>query len=276
MQQVSGLSDGVKYCPWSCLVDLIAIGQIDAKQVLSNWLLAKSRFRNFNDALEESLHLLAHTLIMTFALASASVTLLPNKALALYPFLSSPTLFPLLANTRPSRKDINIKKDTKNIRNFPKRTMTNPAVPPELASILATLAQFAPQQQPEQQSPQPPTITAPTTADPRLLRRQQAQSSHPPFPQTSSNQSNPYTPQAANFNPVQSQQRSTPQPTEQTIIDPATITEWSAGLRCVTKIAAQNPLFGDKIRGVSFRSSCTEALGLIRETMIVDQRSEKE
>ncbi|THW80436.1 hypothetical protein D6D19_00463 [Aureobasidium pullulans] len=140
--------------------------------------------------------------------------------------------------------------------------MADPTVPPDLASILATLAQFAPQQQEQQQAP-PPAATTPTITDPRLQRRQQqnAQSSFQPsyekHPKPVDHSSSSYNPQAAVFQPVKPQGRSTPQPPktftpqqeQQTIIDPATITEWSAGLRCVTKIAAQNPMFADKIRG---------------------------
>lgn len=149
--------------------------------------------------------------------------------------------------------------------------MADPTVPPDLASILATLAQFAPQQQPEQQqTPAPPsTATTPTITDPRLQRRlqnQNSQSTSQPYnqipqllQQNTSKSSTAYNPQAAVFQPVIPQQRAIPQPSrtstpqqqEQTIIDPATITEWTAGLRCVTKIAAQNPLFAEKIRGVS-------------------------
>ncbi|KAI5210957.1 hypothetical protein AUEXF2481DRAFT_39059 [Aureobasidium subglaciale EXF-2481] len=146
--------------------------------------------------------------------------------------------------------------------------MTDPTVPPDLASILATLAQFAPQQQDQQQPPQS-TATPPAITDPRLQRRQQnqiIQSSNQTFHSQTSSQlqhndhqsSNSYNPQAAIFQPVKPQGRSapppprtsTPQQQEQTIIDPATITEWSAGLRCVTKIAAQNPGFAEKIRGL--------------------------
>ncbi|TIA13846.1 hypothetical protein D6C80_06062 [Aureobasidium pullulans] len=140
--------------------------------------------------------------------------------------------------------------------------MADPTVPPDLASILATLARFAPQQQEQQQAP-PPAATTPTITDPRLQRRQQqnAQSSFQPsyekHPKPVDHSSSSYNPQAAVFQPVKPQGRSTPQPPktsttqqeQQTIIDPATITEWSAGLRCVTKIAAQNPMFADKIRG---------------------------
>jgi hypothetical protein len=149
---------------------------------------------------------------------------------------------------------------------YKKRTtiMADPKVPPDLASILATLAQFAPQQQQDQQPP-PPTSTTPTITDPRLQRRQQNQPSPQPYnqipqhlQQNTPQSSTPYNPQATVFQPIVPQQRpipqpsrtSTPQQQEHTIIDPATITEWSAGLRCVTKIAAQNPLFAEKIRGV--------------------------
>ncbi|KAI5205700.1 hypothetical protein E4T39_02800 [Aureobasidium subglaciale] len=146
--------------------------------------------------------------------------------------------------------------------------MTDPTATPDLASILATLAQFAPQQQEQQQPPQP-SATPPAITDPRLQRRQQHQniqsSSQPPYnqipPQAQQHDNRPpnsYNPQAAIFQPVKPQGRSAPQPPrtstpqqqEQTIIDPATITEWSAGLRCVTKIAAQNPGFAEKIRGL--------------------------
>lgn len=148
--------------------------------------------------------------------------------------------------------------------------MADPTVPPDLASILATLAQFAPQQQQDQQQTPPPTTTTPTVTDPRLQRRQQHQnnqSTTQPFNQipqsliqNNAQSSTAYNPQAAVFQPVIPQQRaisqpartSTPQQQEQTIIDPATITEWIAGLRCVTKIAAQTPLFAEKIRGVRF------------------------
>lgn len=147
--------------------------------------------------------------------------------------------------------------------------MTDPTVPPDLASILATLAQFAPQQPQDQQQTPPPSATTPTITDPRLQRRQQSQNplstaqSWSQLPnqlqQNDSQSSSSYNPQAAVFQPVDSQGRApsvsskTPAPhqQEQTIIDPATITEWSAGLRCVTKIAAQNPMFAEKIRGVS-------------------------
>ena len=41
------------------------------------------------------------------------------------------------------------------------------------------------------------------------------------------------------------------------VIDPATITEWTAGLRCVNKIAVQNRDFAAAIKRVSFQLSVT-------------------
>lgn len=159
--------------------------------------------------------------------------------------------------------------------------MADPTVPPDLASILATLAQFAPQQPQDQQQTPPPSATTSTITDPRLQRRQQSQ--NPPstaqpwsqipnqLQQNDSQSSSSYNPQAAVFQPVNPQGRaisqqsrtSATQQQEQTIIDPATITEWSAGLRCVTKIAGQNPMFAEKIRGVSYvddRFLCTRLI----------------
>jgi len=40
-----------------------------------------------------------------------------------------------------------------------------------------------------------------------------------------------------------------------TVVDPASITEWPAGLRCINKIASQNPQFQSAMREVSIISS---------------------
>jgi hypothetical protein len=115
----------------------------------------------------------------------------------------------------------------------------------DLANILATLASLqqsgGPAIQDQQQSydpshiyggyqdiaqAYPPQQTLPyhQPADPRLLNRQASQSFSPaPRPQD---------------------RVSTP------LIDPATITEWKQGLRCVSKIASQNPDFAASIRKV--------------------------
>jgi hypothetical protein len=132
---------------------------------------------------------------------------------------------------------------------------------PDLQAILATLAQYT-QQSTSSATPTPapqptatlssfPTIpateenvqatshnasieTAP--ADPRLRGRPQSQSTTP-F-------------QAQNGQPQHVQ------PQTSSAIDPATITVWQDGLRCVTKIASHNKMFEASIRKVSrFRCS---------------------
>lgn len=118
----------------------------------------------------------------------------------------------------------------------------------DLAKILATLASLqqpggAPAQDQQQSYHQsqayqgyqeeiqsyPPQQSLPyhQSADPRLAKRSVSQysSTPPPKPQDKS---------------------TTP------LIDPATITEWKQGLRCVSKIAQQNPEFAATIRKVLF------------------------
>lgn len=126
------------------------------------------------------------------------------------------------------------------------------AQPPDLQAILATLAQYS-QQSTANQAPQPapyqhvdlkhatPAVSDDTNpsafaqnaivdaapADPRLRGRPQSRSTTPAQP----------------LNRLETQTPS--------IIDPATITVWQDGLRCVTKIAAQNKMFETTIRRVS-------------------------
>lgn len=128
----------------------------------------------------------------------------------------------------------------------------NPVVPPELASILATLAQFAPPPvappNTQEYSQEPYRSTTP----PGIPENHAAQAYQQPYASYSTTApSDPRvrpTPQGRST-PIP-QGRSTPT-TEKLIIDPATITDWSAGLRCVSKVAAQNRLFGETIRRVS-------------------------
>jgi hypothetical protein len=127
----------------------------------------------------------------------------------------------------------------------------------DLASILATLASL---QQPEgaavqdqqqaydpnqayqgyqdesQSYPSQQDIPYHQPADPRLIRRAAShQSSSAPKPQD---------------------RVSTP------LIDPATITEWKQGLRCVSKIAQQNPEFAASVRKVVIARTCWSSLEL--------------
>lgn len=196
---------------------------------------------------------------------------------------------------------------------------------PDLSSILATLAQFAPQATTPQPQVQPQESTTPPgqplqdanqylqsflqqpathpipqpqtlqpqfqSQDPRLRNRSRTHTPDvntlPPHPQPSSlpglGQHHAYlaTPQPSQsqFDPSQQglqrqqsydprpspqpQQRSaSAQPPPQTglVIDPAAITEWTAGLRCVNKIAAQNRDFAGAIKRVSPLSSLVLAL----------------
>lgn len=101
---------------------------------------------------------------------------------------------------------------------------------PDLQSILSTLASFAPPA--AQQTPSPSVFAnhdAPSIGP-----------SQPPQPR----QSKPEDPR------LRPQGRSTPSNPPKSAIDPATITTWPDGLRCVTKIAAQNAQFAASIRKV--------------------------
>lgn len=133
---------------------------------------------------------------------------------------------------------------------------------PDLQAILATLAQYSQPAAANQPLPQPQTApyqpaesdyTTPAipandnsaafvqnakielaSADPRLRGRPQSRSITPAQAQA----------------PKQDQVQVLPS----SVIDPATITVWQDGLRCVTKIAAQNKMFEATIRRVSFFS----------------------
>jgi hypothetical protein len=116
----------------------------------------------------------------------------------------------------------------------------------DLAKILATLASL--QQQPEGTAVQ----SQQQTYDPNQIH-QGYQEDYQAYP---SQQPIPYQ-QSADprlINRAASQHlSSTPRPQEKIstpLIDPATITEWKQGLRCVSKIAQQNPEFVASVRKV--------------------------
>jgi hypothetical protein len=112
----------------------------------------------------------------------------------------------------------------------------------DLAAILATLANL------QQQA----NISAPQTQEQQYGQNYDSQS----YPQHAIGQ--PYQPQAPAdprlLNRSTSQQASAlPKPQDRSstpLVDPATITEWKKGLRCVSKIATQNPDFAASIRKV--------------------------
>ncbi|TAQ90584.1 hypothetical protein B7494_g1111 [Chlorociboria aeruginascens] len=97
---------------------------------------------------------------------------------------------------------------------------TNDLQTPDLASILRILAASTPQnsQQQTQLHPQPPQIT-PEAAQIDQHHQQNQLQQQPWYPQT-------YTGQASTPNSVPAQK----------LIDPASITEWSSGLRCMIKV----------------------------------------
>jgi hypothetical protein len=116
----------------------------------------------------------------------------------------------------------------------------------DLAKILATLASL--QQQPEGAAAQ----NQQQTYDPNQIH----QGYHEDFQSYPSQQPIPYQ-QSADpqlINRAASQHlSSTPRPQEKVstpLIDPATITEWKQGLRCVSKIAQHNPEFAASVRKV--------------------------
>jgi len=94
----------------------------------------------------------------------------------------------------------------------------NSTVPPDLASILATLSQFAPPVQANDNHR-------------NVIHANDVSNLAPPS------------------DPKTAIQKKSPQP-QQPVIDTALITDWSTGLRCVTKIAAQNSHFPEIINRV--------------------------
>lgn len=153
--------------------------------------------------------------------------------------------------------------------------MMNPntqQAPPDLASILRTLAGLAPQPQPQQNQ------EIYDQARPAIPHSEQAQQSwaHPPPEQLA---------------PPRSTTPTEPVPRG---VDPATIVEWSAGLRCVMKTVARHENMLNDIRRVcpSLSSHNSQAHSFVqmmkvqreheeqwwagRETLIEKQKARKE
>lgn len=131
---------------------------------------------------------------------------------------------------------------------------------PDLASVLRTLASLASagNQQPHQQPHQQPVIQQQYNPS-HVYDPAQYHKSPQLFPTLA--QPNPaypfgvaedHRPDPQHRRSIQNLHRNTPTPP---LIDPATITEWSQGLRCVSKIAAQNPNFKVAIRKARLASA---------------------
>jgi hypothetical protein len=154
--------------------------------------------------------------------------------------------------TKPEQKHhLDLAQSTQPNRVHPAVIMAEHAQPnQELEAILKTLASLSQQQPSPPQHPHPTHASAQNSSefqdgqfkpsseriaakhsysDPRLMNPS-AQQRQPPFP------------------PVPQARSSTP------TIDPATITEWKQGLRCVIKVAAQNPNFAASVRKVQKRN----------------------
>lgn len=123
---------------------------------------------------------------------------------------------------------------------------------PDLQAILATLAQYS-QQSAANQAPQPApyqhndfehaTPVASEDTNPSAFAQNAIIDAAPADPRLRGR------PQSRSITPAQPPNRLEAQ--TQSVIDPATITVWQDGLRCVTKIAAQNKMFETTIRRVS-------------------------
>lgn len=124
---------------------------------------------------------------------------------------------------------------------------------PDLQAILATLAQYSQQSAPTQTPPLSADQTAEVHGD---TSGAAANSNTLAATQNSSIGSVPTDPrlrgrpQSRSITPAHTQNNQV-LPQQHSVIDPAAITVWQDGLRCVTKIAAQNKMFEASIRRVS-------------------------
>lgn len=121
-----------------------------------------------------------------------------------------------------------------------------------LQAILATLAQYS--QQPAAAQTPPPAASQPAEFDGSLSAANSGTNAVA-VAQNSTIEHVPADPrlrgrpQSRSITPSHAQTQAQAPP--QSVIDPATITVWQDGLRCVTKIAAQNKMFEASIRRVS-------------------------
>ncbi|KAF2993387.1 hypothetical protein E8E13_000588 [Curvularia kusanoi] len=118
----------------------------------------------------------------------------------------------------------------------------NPTANMDLEAILRTLASLQPPPEPSAQQHHHQHL--PQDSYPPALEQQQFQHQQPQVQQ----QSTP-DPRLANRPiPIPKPQIRSSTTTPTPLIDPATITDWKQGLRCVSKIAAQNPQFAVSVR----------------------------
>ncbi|KAK5133394.1 hypothetical protein LTR08_007733 [Meristemomyces frigidus] len=113
---------------------------------------------------------------------------------------------------------------------------------PDLQALLATLSQYTnavPNGAPLAEQHSMPLVSAPFAFD---IERSAASTPQPASAHASANAQRPQDPR---LRPQSRSVTASPKPPQ---IDPATITVWQEGLRCVTKIAAQNSQFAVGIK----------------------------
>ncbi|KAG4435759.1 hypothetical protein IFR05_008773 [Cadophora sp. M221] len=131
----------------------------------------------------------------------------------------------------------------------------NQQAPPDLASILRTLAGLAPQSQPQQDQPVIHSLVP----------------SHFEQPQQS------WAPNAEQVSSIPRSTTPTEPPPQKNVVDPATIIEWSAGLRCVMKtVARHESVLNDIRKMMKVQREHEEQWWNGREMLIEKQRARKE
>jgi hypothetical protein len=115
----------------------------------------------------------------------------------------------------------------------------------DLAKILATLANLPKTEGQPQQDLQQPYGAG---------QNYQGYDAPPPYLYEQHNQHHQPTDPRLAGRPASQHRHPAPRPQDRVsspLIDPSTITEWKQGLRCVSKIAAQNPDFAPTVRKVT-------------------------
>ena len=184
-----------------------------------------------------------------------------NDALGWFAALASPVLW-LWLLLRVSNSRLHVSKRHKNELLSIKSTRTRRCIDrsthftpimaqqPDLQAILATLAQYSQQSASSATPPPAPQSTATNSfaTTPATEENSQATSHNAIIESVPADPRLRGRPQSRSTTPFQTQHAP---PQSPSVIDPATITVWQDGLRCVTKIASQNKMFEASIRKVS-------------------------
>lgn len=127
-------------------------------------------------------------------------------------------------------------------KNYHKFTMSSSEEPtPDLASILRTLAALRPQNQQAQ-----------VEATPQAQNNEYAPAGAVPYQLQLQNYQQPPAHAWARHEETTHSRSTTPPGFPKNHVDPATIIDWSGGLRCVMKVVAKNENIVEEIKRVSF------------------------